>query len=160
MWEYDYLFKQDTIEKNSLPDEWIPRQISHERPISHESRSARLPFAMRFHAKYLSSIANQTVNSPLAMRLILLKISLYVFQLKGKPNLEHLPIIQLLRRPSARRKSTRDVFFSPKQKHRSLQRNLFMGSFNLFSPEILVRKEHLSGIGKLKIILKFKLILL
>ena len=25
--------------KNSLPDEWIPRQISREKPISHESRS-------------------------------------------------------------------------------------------------------------------------
>lgn len=44
---------------------------------------------------------------------ILLKIFLllHIFQLKGKPNLEYLPIIHLRRRLLARRKSTRDVFY-------------------------------------------------
>ena len=156
MWEYDYLFKQE-LWKNSQPHVWIPRQISREKPILHESRG------------YLS-LCDSTLNTSdrefTFSYAMLLKISLlYVFQLKGKPNLEHLPIIQLRRRPSARRKSTRDVFyFSPKQKQKSTKEfilaKVFMGSFSLFSPEILVRKEHLSGIGKLKIILKFKLILL
>ena len=37
------------LQKNSLPYEWIPRQISREKPISHESRFLRYRFSKKLN---------------------------------------------------------------------------------------------------------------